>query len=81
MNLEGTDSSDDNLNTTLGAEVRIIVQSLKTKLSLQNGKGNGVMPSSKIGKNKVEGELNKQPKPPDIKIVACPGIGLWMIKS
>lgn len=34
MYLEGIDSSDGNLNTILGAEARMIAQSLKSKLSL-----------------------------------------------
>lgn len=34
-----------------------------------------MIPSSKIGNSKVGGELDKQPKPLDIKIAACPGIG------
>lgn len=39
MYLEGIDSSDDNFNMILGAEIRMIAQSLKTKLRLQNGTG------------------------------------------
>lgn len=39
MYLEGIDYSDDNFNTILGAEIRMIAQSLKTKLRLQNGTG------------------------------------------